>query len=593
MKIDVRLLGLFLLCVFAFSIVGCFLRRDQDEEEPEDVIASVVSVSPPSGSNLPVNGSITVTFDNPPNTVIASSGTVSVAGKIATITGPFTTGALVLTLTWGDGSYTVNYTVSAPEPDEPDTEPDPESEPEPDVDTEPPKIIDSTVSDGDTDVDPDPINNVGGIEFLFSEEVTGTITLQTENGDDVGWVGEVKGDKGTLQLVKGRELNYETAYVIAGKISDAAGNETDVDIVFATAPEPDTEPPKVDNVTVPSFDAEEINRGGRIRAYFSEEVTGNIILLTEAGDDVGWIGKVEGDKGTLELVRGKELRPGTKYIVWIKISDAAGNEIEHSAPFETEKIVPLPEEMVLIPRGEFQMGSEAVEAAAVERPEHAVHVDVFYIDPYEVTNAQYREFILANPQWQKGLIDRGFHDGFYLVDWNGNNYPPGKEDHPVVDVSWYAAMAYAKWAGKRLPTEAEWEKAARGGLVGRKYPWGNDINPNRANYDTQDTKPVGSYAPNEYDLYDMAGNVWEWCLDEVDVIFYVNSPHDNPIAGGPLVNIVDNFLNVKTDRIRRGGSGFFPPGEDPEWLVGVSRRSGGPPSTTAPNVGFRCVTEQW
>jgi hypothetical protein len=204
--------------VFALSVVGCFLRRDQDEEEPEDVIASVVSVNPASGSTISPDATITVTFDNPPNTVIASSGTVSVAGKIATITGPFTPGSLVLTLTWGDGSYTVNYTVSAPEPDEPDTEPDPESEPEPDVDTEPPKIIDSTVSDGDTDVDPDPINNVGGIEFLFSEEVTGTITLQTENGDDVGWLGGIKGDKGTLQLVKGRELNYETAYVIAGKI---------------------------------------------------------------------------------------------------------------------------------------------------------------------------------------------------------------------------------------------------------------------------------------------------------------------------------------------------------------------------------------
>ena len=125
MKIDVRLLGLFLLCVFAFSIVGCFLRRDQDEEEPEDVIATVVSVTPASGTTISPDATITVTFDYPPDIVIASTGTVSVAGNIATITGPFTPGAFVLTFTWGDGDYTVNYTVLDPEPkSEPDSSPE-------------------------------------------------------------------------------------------------------------------------------------------------------------------------------------------------------------------------------------------------------------------------------------------------------------------------------------------------------------------------------------------------------------------------------------------------------------------------------------
>ena len=134
--------------------------------------------------------------------------------------------------------------------------------------------------------------------------------------------------------------------------------------------------------------------------------------------------------------------------------------------------------MVLIPAGTFQMGSE--DGWDNERPVHTVHVDAFYIDKYEVTNAEYKKFVDANPQWQKGRIQRRFHNGHYLHYWNGNDYPLGKDDHPVVTVSWYAAMAYAQWAGKRLPTEAEWEKAARGGLVGKTYPWGDTIDNNQS-----------------------------------------------------------------------------------------------------------------
>ena len=212
-------------------------------------------------------------------------------------------------------------------------------------------------------------------------------------------------------------------------------------------------------------------------------------------------------------------------------------------------------DMVLIPAGDFQMGSNTGDSD--EKPVHTVYVDAFYMDIHEVTNAQYKQFVDANPQWGKIRIPTDYHDGEYLKHWNGNNYPTGKEDRPVVYVSWYGAMAYAQWARKRLPTEAEWEKAARGGLVGRKYPWGNSIDPSQANYGSHvgDTTTVGSHPPNKYGLYDMAGNVWEWCLDAYEGDFYKNSPSRNPIAGeGVIRHITNNFTNVKTTRVLRGGS---------------------------------------
>ncbi len=124
----------------------------------------------------------------------------------------------------------------------------------------------------------------------------------------------------------------------------------------------------------------------------------------------------------------------------------------------------IPDGMVLIPEGEFEMGSNNGNADPDEQPVHTVHLAAFYIDENEVTNGEFKDFVLANPEWQKEQINEKFHDGNYLQDWNGNNFPLGEREHPVRYVSWYAAMAYAVWLDKRLPTEAEWEKAARGGL---------------------------------------------------------------------------------------------------------------------------------
>ena len=241
-------------------------------------------------------------------------------------------------------------------------------------------------------------------------------------------------------------------------------------------------------------------------------------------------------------------------------------------------------EMVLIPAGEFLMGSDDDEAYDGEKPVHPVYVDAFYMDKYLVTNAQYKVFVDANPQWQKDLIPRDYHNGYYLHYWNGGSYPDGKGNHPVTWVSWYAAMAYARWAGKRLPTEAEWEKAARGCLVGMKYPWGNTIDASMANYDLNvgdTTTPIGHYAPNRYGLYDMSGNVYEWCFDAYYDTFYASSPRRNPVAGGQVGN---NFTSVNSKRVLRGGS----------WVnsargLRVAARGINTPPYAGNLIGFRCA----
>ena len=187
-------------------------------------------------------------------------------------------------------------------------------------------------------------------------------------------------------------------------------------------------------------------------------------------------------------------------------------------------------EEVLIPAGEFQMGSD--EGEKDEKPEHTVYLDDFYLEAYEVTNALYKRFMAAT----------GYTQPAYWDDPVFN--PP---EHPVVGVSWSDAKAYCEWVGKRLPTEAEWEKAARGGSEGKKYVWGDTWPPplgvgNIPDEEEEDlgvtggysdgypssTAPVGSFDQNRYGLYDMAGNVWEWCEDWYEENYYGGSPERNP-----------------------------------------------------------------
>ncbi len=213
--------------------------------------------------------------------------------------------------------------------------------------------------------------------------------------------------------------------------------------------------------------------------------------------------------------------------------------------------------MIYIPAGEFLMGSNDYDD---EKPRRNVYLDGYWIYKYPVTVAQYRKFCQATGRQEPPPPDWGW-----------------KDDHPIVNVSWNDAVAYAKWARVRLPTEAEWEKAARG-TDGRRFPWGNEWDAKKCNTwesGPRRTTAVGSYADgaSPYGIQDMAGNVWEWCADWYDAHYYKSAPNRNPT--GP---------DSGKYRVLRGGS----------WYYYVRNCRAALRSTVAPavrlnNNGFRCV----
>jgi sulfatase modifying factor 1 len=208
--------------------------------------------------------------------------------------------------------------------------------------------------------------------------------------------------------------------------------------------------------------------------------------------------------------------------------------------------------LVYVPAGEFTMGSAADDRLAKvdEKPAHRVYLDGYWIGQTVVTNAQYRRFIEAE----------GYSKGEYWTEagrrWLAQSGATGPDDnperfdlpnHPLVGVNWFEAAAFAKWAGGRLPTEAEWEYAARGGPLSKGYLYsGSDIVEQVAWYEGNagpGTHPVGQKRPNELGLYDMSGNVWEWCADWYEAAYYAQSPRENP--QGP---------SSGRSRVWRGGS---------------------------------------
>jgi len=240
-----------------------------------------------------------------------------------------------------------------------------------------------------------------------------------------------------------------------------------------------------------------------------------------------------------------------------------------------------------------------------EAPVHEVALNSFWMDEHEVTIAEFAKFVAATG-YQTDAEKFGWSGVFNLrsgewekadqLDWRHPDGPTSqpKTNEPVSQVSWRDAESYAEWAGKRLPTEAEWEYAARGGMAGKKYAWGDELRPNghpvanwwQGHFPDRNTgedgfigrAPVKSFPPNGYGLYDMAGNVWEWCADWYADDYYLHATHDNP--NGPAGN---------KERVIRGGS----------WMCAenfctnyrVAARSRATPDSALNNLGFRCVRD--
>ncbi|MFZ9921026.1 MAG: formylglycine-generating enzyme family protein, partial [Terrimicrobiaceae bacterium] len=322
---------------------------------------------------------------------------------------------------------------------------------------------------------------------------------------------------------------------------------------------------------------------------------------------------------------------------------------------------PAPE-MVLIPGGEFTMGSEANYAFPNERPAHRVKVAPFFLDVHPVTNAEFAKFVEATGyktvaehavDWEEmkkqvppgtpkppedvlqpgslvfrptpGPVDLGDMSQWWVWTHGASWKHPegegssikGRENHPVVQIAWEDAQAYAKWAGKRLPTEAEWEFAARGGHDGRRYAWGELEKPDGKimvnrwtgdfpyRNDGQDgfigTSPVGSFAPNDYGLYDMGGNVWNWCSDlyradtfaaRSDASAVCCDPKgppsvegEKPMPGDPSPPSIPGVER----RVIKGGSFLCHPLYCESYRPAARR--GTPPDTGSSHVGFRCAKD--
>jgi formylglycine-generating enzyme len=306
--------------------------------------------------------------------------------------------------------------------------------------------------------------------------------------------------------------------------------------------------------------------------------------------------------------------------------------------------------MVLIPGGTFDMGGDNKQASPDEYPKHKVQVSSFFMDITEVTNAQFKKFVDATgyittaerkPDWEElkktvppgttkpseemlqaaSLVFKQSSAPVNLNDytqwwswvpgasWKHPEGPSstisGKENYPVVQVSWDDAMAYCKWVGKRLPTEAEWEFAARGGLTNNIYPWGNEhVNIGTPKANSWEGKfpylneqkdgfikyaPVKNYTCNQYGLFDMAGNVWEWCSDWYNNNYYQSLQNTTTVNPKGPEKSYDPDEPHTPKRSLRGGSYLC----NDSYCSGyrVARRMKSSPDTGLEHTGFRCVRD--
>lgn len=308
--------------------------------------------------------------------------------------------------------------------------------------------------------------------------------------------------------------------------------------------------------------------------------------------------------------------------------------------------------MVYVKGGSFLMGGDNKQSAPDEFPKHKVILDGFWIDVTEVTNAQFAAFVKATgykttaekePDWEElkkqvppgtpepdksllvpaslvfkptsGAVELTDYSQWWAwekgADWKHPHGPKsnlnGRENYPVVHISWFDARAYCKWAGKRLPTEAEWEWAARGGLKNNIYPWGNEsINTGKPKANTWEgdfpyrntlkdhfynAAPVKSFQANGYGLYDMAGNVWEWCADYYDNRYYqtINKPAGVKDPLGSKVSYDPEEPYAKK-RVIRGGSFLC----NDSYCSGfrVARRMKSTEDSGMEHLGFRCVQDK-
>ena len=311
-----------------------------------------------------------------------------------------------------------------------------------------------------------------------------------------------------------------------------------------------------------------------------------------------------------------------------------------------------PEGMVWIPGGEFSMGSDSSNDNLCSlpgltrdaQPVHRVYVDAFWMDATEVTNAVFAKFVSATgyitiaerkptqeefptapqenliagstvfkPTPEAVPLNNYFQWWSYVpgADWRhptgaGSNLS-GRENYPVVQIAYEDAEAYSKWAGKRLPTEAEWELAARGGAAGNLYAWGNDLKPGgkfqaniyqgkfpMENGDTgadghRGIAPAGQYPPNSYGLYDAGGNVWEWCSDWYRADTYAKRAAEGGVARNPTgpADSYDPAEPAEKKRIHRGGSFLCTDAYCTRYMVGT--RGKGETRTASNHLGFRCI----